>query len=119
MLDHVGAGFGTAAAGGGAIEAVLHIGMAFAFLRAAVTDAFGKLAKLFGELAVEAQDLRGGITQSGAFEIQPDAADHTFDVFFDKTCAGALMTEGGTGAAGLDTFLVLLLRHGNYFIFIA
>jgi hypothetical protein len=40
------------AAGGGAIAAVLQVGVVLAFLGAAVTDTFAKLAKLLGEFAV-------------------------------------------------------------------
>jgi hypothetical protein len=52
VLGHVGADFGTVAAGGGADAAVFHVGVVFAFLGATVTNAFAKLAKLLGEIAV-------------------------------------------------------------------
>jgi hypothetical protein len=52
VLGHVGADFGAVAAGGGADAAVFHVGVVFAFPGATVTDAFAKLAKLLGEIAV-------------------------------------------------------------------
>jgi hypothetical protein len=52
MLGHARADFGAVAAGGGADAAVLHVWVVFAFLGATVTDAFAKLAKLPGEIAV-------------------------------------------------------------------
>jgi len=107
VLDHVGAGFGTVTAGGGAIPAVLHVGVVFAFLCAAVADVFAELAKLFGKFSVETHDLGGGITERSAFEIELDAADHAFDIFFEKAGAGALLTGRGASAAGFYTFLVL------------
>ena len=96
MLGHVGTDFGTMTTGGGAITAMLHVGMVFAFLGAAVANAFAKLAKLFGEFAVKAHDLGGGITEGGAFEIELDAARHAFDIFFEETGAGTLLIESGT-----------------------
>jgi hypothetical protein len=109
VLDHVGADFGAVTAGSGAIAAVLHVRVIFAFLGAAVTDAFAELAKLFGEFAVKTHDLGGGIAEGGAFEVKLNAADHAFDVFFEKTGAGALLTEGSASPAGFYAFLVLLL----------
>jgi hypothetical protein len=107
VLDHVGAGFGAAPAGGGAIAAVLHVGMVFAFLCAAIAAVFAELAKLFGEFAVEAHDMGGGIAEGSAFEVELNAADHTFDIFFEKAGAGALLTGSGAIAACFYTFLVL------------
>jgi hypothetical protein len=76
MLSHLGADFGAVTAGGGTIAALLHVRVIFAFLGAAVADAFTKLAKLLGEFPAHAHDLGGGITERDAFEIELDAAEH-------------------------------------------
>jgi len=109
VLNHVGADLSTVTTGSGAFAAVLHVGMIFAFLGAAVADAFAKLTKLFREFAVKAHHLRGSVTECSAFEVELDASGHALYVFFEKTGAGALLTESGAGAASLYTFLILLL----------
>ena len=108
-------GFGAVTAGGGAIAAVLHVGVVFAFLGAAVTDAFAELAKLFGEFAIKTHDLGGGMAEGATFKVKLDAADHAFDVLFKKTGAGALLTGSGANAAGFYAFLVLCVWHKDYF----
>jgi hypothetical protein len=60
-----------------------------------------------GQLAGHAHDLGGGITERGALEVELDTAGHAFDIFFEETGAGALLTNGSAGAAGFYTFLVL------------
>jgi hypothetical protein len=109
MLSHMGAGFGAAAAGGGADAAVFHIGMVFAFPGATAADTFTKLAKLFREFPAHAHDLGGRIAEGGAFQVELDAAGHALDVIFKQTGAGALLAKGGAGAAGLYTLLILLV----------
>lgn len=109
VLNHVGADFSAVTTGNGAITAVLHVGMFFAFLGAAVADAFAKLTKLFREFAVKTHHLSGGVAECSAFEVELDAAGHAFYVFFEKTGAGTLQTEGGAGSAGFYTFLILVL----------
>ena len=91
------------AAGGGTIAAVLHVGVIFAFLGAALADLFAELAKLFREFSVEAHDLGRGIAKGGALQVELDAAGHAFDVLFEEAGAGALQAKGGAIAAGLYT----------------
>ena len=107
MLGHLAAKVCTVSAGGGAVAAVLHIGVAFTFLRTCVADLFAKVADLFRKVAVQAHDLRGGSANSGAFQVQLNAAGHRFYIFFEQAGAGALLAGRRTGSAGFDTFLIV------------
>ena len=63
-------------AGSSALATVPHFRVIFALPSAIITSGFAKVTKLFGEFAVKAHDLGGGIAQRSAFEIELDAAYH-------------------------------------------
>jgi hypothetical protein len=106
------ASFFAAAAGFGALLAVLHMGpVLFALVAAGLAD-FGTLAQQVRAVlrATSNQAGREG-ADIGAVAVEANTASHHFDVFFLQAGGGAVLTSSDAGVEGVEEGLVLGM-HG-------
>ena len=97
--------FCAAAAGLGALAAVLHRRMLLALLRARVADVGARFADHPGELAAAAHVAHGKPADCGAIDVERDAAGEHLDVLFAQAGSGAVVAGDGAGVAGIDAGL--------------
>jgi hypothetical protein len=109
------AGLFAAAAGGGALAAVLHVGTMLLTLVAAGLADFSALAQqVLGMLGAPGHEAGRQGADVGAVAVEADTADHHFNVFFLKAGRGAVFARGDAGIEGVEQGLILGMHwEGN------
>lgn len=103
----------------GATPASLRAGLAVvvlmlrAFVAAGLAYLRAQLAQLLNEVTATRHAGCRESTDGSAVHVQRDAPRHHLDVFFPQARGCAVVTGVGARVAGVDTSLVLLVRHLN------
>jgi hypothetical protein len=103
----------------GAMAASLRAGLAVvvlvlrAFVAAGLAYLRAQLAQLLNEVTATRHAGCRESTDGSAVHVQRDAPRHHLDVFFPQARGCAVVTGVGARVAGVDTSLVLLVRHLN------
>ena len=109
LATHFAAFFCTTTAQLSTFLAVLVL-MLPAFFTAGITGFGAQLTNGLRMRAAEAHELRCGIAKCGTFHVELNAAGHHFYFFFLQAGAGAVITNGGAGKAGIYAILILVIR---------
>jgi hypothetical protein len=115
LSSHPAAFFSTAAAGFSTLVAMLcfvfgtFITTSFAYIGTNATD-------FFCAAAAQAHELCSGITDSGTFHIKLNTARHHFYIFLLGARGSAMVANGRTSKAGIDTgFVGVITSHRTVF----
>lgn len=96
--------------------AVFRMLMLAAFAAAGFTDVGTNAAKAVCLFTSEAHELCSGITDSGTFHIQLDAARHHFHIFFPGARCCAMIADGSTAKTSVNAGLILVIPfHDDVF----
>jgi hypothetical protein len=72
-----------------------------------------KLTEILHEVGTPAHERRRLPAQGGTILVQPNAFRHPFDIFLMKAGFCAMFAFFCAAHAGVDTGLILVMRHGN------
>lgn len=113
LRGDLSAGLGTAAAGGGALPAMIH-GMTPAFLCACRANFGTQLAETRGEIRIAGEFPRGQGADVGAASVEVDATGHHLDLVFLEAEARATFAGGDAGPACVDTGLMFIVGGSRH-----
>lgn len=117
LRSHFTTFFSAAAAGFGALLAMLHVRVFATFRTAGFAHVGTKPAHFFCLAAAEAHKLRGSITDCGTFHVKLNAARHHFHVVFLRARGGAMVADGRAIQAGFNTgFVGVIAGHDFQFL---
>lgn len=105
--------FSTTAACLGATQAVLHMFVAFALLRAFLACVRAEFAELRGSLAASGHEKGRGAAQLRAFKVQGDAPREHFHVLFFQAGIRTVLAFKRALVAGIDTATHGFVAHGG------
>jgi len=106
------AGFFAAAAGLGALLAMLHVGSVLFALVAAGLAHFGAFAQqMCGVLRTTGQQPGRQGTDIGAIAVEANTASHHFDIVFLQAGGSAMLAGGDAGVEGVEEGFILSVHR--------